>query len=415
MVREVDPFARPQRVELGEDRRASVARMKVLHVSHTATISGAEHSLLALLAAMPPEVELGVACPEGALAAAVRKLGLPVHHIAGTSASFRLHPVRTARAVAQLGAAALAVRRIARRHGATVLHANSVRAGLITRLAGTLFGPPAVVHVRDVLPEGATARAIKRALTSNSAELIAISHYVERKFASPGSDARMTVIDNPVDQRRFEADSCDAGECRRMLGVDGKSPLIGIVGQITPWKGHDTAIRAFGLIRQRHPDAMLLVVGDVKFSAPGTSLDNYGFLRGLHALIRDLGMTDDVVFLGERDDIPQVMRALDVLLVPSTAEPFGRTVAEAMTMGTPVIATTEGGPSELLEHGVSGLLAPPGDHQAWATAIDQLVSDRPAARQMAQAARTVAQVRFEPDRHVRSMLAVLESAATRRR
>lgn len=380
--------------------------MRVLHVSHTAAVSGGEHSLLTLLAAMPDELELGVACPDGPLAAAVGELGLPVHRIPGASGSFRLHPARTARALAQVGAAAVAVRRVAAREGATVLHANSVRAGLVTGLAGTLGAPPVAVHVRDVLPEGAAARAVKRSVTARAAALIAISHYVRREF---GGGAGMPVVDNPVDQRRFDPERFEARHCRRALGVDDERPLLGIVGQITPWKGHDTAIRALSLVRERHAGARLAVVGEIKFSATATRLDNRAFLRCLHELAGELDLSADVLFLGERRDIPRILRALDVLLVPSISEPFGRTVAEAMTMATPVVATTVGGPSELLQDGVSGLLAPPGDPEAWAAAIDRLLGDRPAARRMAQRARVVARARFDADRHARAMLAILDS------
>lgn len=363
---------------------------------------------------MPSEVDLGVACPNGPLATSVRKIGLPVHLIPGTAASFRLHPLRTPRAAAEIGAAAVAVRQIARRHGATVLHANSVRAGLVTRLAGELAGPPAVVHVRDVLPSSVAARSVARALTSRATDLIAISHYVKRTFQSLSADAALTVIDNAVDQQRFDVDAHDALQTRRVLRVGSEAPLLGIVGQITPWKGHETAIRALAGVRSRHPGTTLLVVGTIKFADPGARLDNCRCLNALHTLVRDLDLGGSVVFLGERDDIPRILRALDILLVPSTAEPFGRTVAEAMTTATPVIATSEGGPAELLEHGVSGLLAAPGDHEAWASAIDQLLSDRRTAGRMAQIARDSALIRFATDRHARAVLAVLESAGTRR-
>lgn len=383
--------------------------MKVLHVSYTGAMSGGEHSLLTLLAAMPAEVELGVACPDGALDAAVRRLGLPVHRIPATSVTFRLHPVRTARGLAEMGAAALAVSLIARRQGATVIHANHVRTGLITSLAGAGSCPPAVVHVRDVLPDGPAGSVVKRALTSRSAGLVGISRYVKEKFGAGGE--AMTVIDNPVDLRRFDPGLHDRADGRRALGADLESPLIGIVGQITPWKGHDTAIRALVEVRARHPAARLVVVGEVKFSSPGTSFDNRGYLAGLHRLVCELGLSDAVSFLGERTDIHRVLRALDVLLVPSTVEPFGRTVAEAMTMATPVIATSEGGPADLIDHGVTGLLAAPGDHRAWEAAVDRVLGDRDAARQMAEAARTVALRRFAPERHLHAMLAVFASAS----
>lgn len=379
-------------------------------MSHTAAISGGEHSLLTLLARMPPAVELGVACPEGPLAAAVRALGLPVHVIPGTSASFRLHPVHTLRATAEIAAAAIAVRRIARRRGATVLHANSVRAGLITGLARTGGGPPCVVHVRDVLPPGAAAQVVKRTLASRSVALIAISEYVQRQFAAR-PDAAITVIDNPVDQTRFDPGSCDEAECRQLLAGNDEGPMIGIIGQITPWKGHDTAIKALPLVREVHPGARLVVVGEVKFSEASTRLDNRGYLEELERLVTELHLEQDVRFVGERHDIPQILRALDILLVPSTAEPFGRTVAEAMTMTTPVIATTKGGPSEMIDHGVNGLLAPPGSHPDWASAINRMLSDRHASRTMARAARKMALNRFDADRHARAVTAILASAS----
>jgi glycosyltransferase involved in cell wall biosynthesis len=386
--------------------------MKVLHVSHTTTISGGEHSLLTLLPAIPGQLELGVACPEGDLARAVRALGLPVPEIVGTSGSFRLHPVRTPGAFAEIAAAALAVSRIARRHQATVLYANSVRAGLITTLAARLSGLRSVVHVRDVLPGGAAAGVVKQVLTRYADELIAISAYVARSFAVGGCPRRIPVIDNPVDSQRFDPGAYDAADCRRRLGLDSGTAVVGIVGQITPWKGHDTAVRALARVRLEHPHARLVIVGEVKFANPGTSLDNTEFLKGLQDLAQALGVSGAVAFLGERDDIPSVLKALDVLLVPSTVEPFGRTVAEAMTMGTPVIATSEGGPRELLTDGVSGHLAPPGDAAAWASRINWVLSNRSAARRMTATARRDALLRFGVERHARAVLAVLDSAAS---
>lgn len=125
--------------------------MRVLYVNHTAAISGAEHSLLGLLAAPPEGVRPQVATPEGPLATAVRELGLPSTAIAGTDGSLRLHPLHTPRALGELGLAARQVRRIARRERAELVHANSIRAGIVLGLA-RLAPAATVVHVRDCLP-----------------------------------------------------------------------------------------------------------------------------------------------------------------------------------------------------------------------------------------------------------------------
>jgi glycosyltransferase involved in cell wall biosynthesis len=386
--------------------------MKVLHVSHTSVVSGGEHSLLTLLQALPENVECGVACPPGELADAVLALGIDVYPLPALSASLRLHPVHTARAAIELAGATAATCRIARRTGATVLHANSVRAGLITGAASIFGAPPAAVHVRDVLPPGRVTLAIRRGIVAGSGVAVATSHYVANRFAAGLPRApNIVVVDNPVDLRRFRRSSAATDAARAELGIPPRAPLLGIVGQITHWKGHDTAIAALARVRERHPEARLLIVGSIKFATPSTRFDNRSFLEGLRRQIAERRLDRHVSFLGERADVSRILSALDVLLVPSLEEPFGRTVAEAMAMATPVVATTVGGPRELLEDGVTGLLAPPGDPAAWAASVERMLDRPDETRAMAERAQTVATRRFNPERHAGQMIAVLRSVS----
>ena len=112
-----------------------------------------------------------------------------------------------------------------------------------------------------------------------------------------------------------------------------------------------------------------MIVGEVKFGGAATRLDNDGYLAELHRLIDELGLGDAVEFAGEREDVPELMAEADVLLAPSTEEPFGRTVVEAMAVETPVVATSVGGPSEVIDDGVTGLLVAPENPIAWSQAI----------------------------------------------
>src|SRR5437588_2128693 len=98
--------------------------MRLLFVNHTAQISGSERSLLTLLAGLPRELHVRVACPTGRLTGAVQELGIPVTPMTDTAGSLRLHPAHTPRAVVEMSAAALQVRRAGRRHRADVVHAN---------------------------------------------------------------------------------------------------------------------------------------------------------------------------------------------------------------------------------------------------------------------------------------------------
>jgi glycosyltransferase involved in cell wall biosynthesis len=379
--------------------------MRVLFVNHTGLMSGAEHSLLTLIGGLPREVVAGLACPAGPLAEMARERGIEVHPVRGTAGSLRLHPWHTPVAAAEIASSGVQVARAARRSSSMIIHANSLRAGLIAAAARSIRRGGLVVHVRDCLPDASSTRLIRRLIAREANQVVAISQYVADRFRAglSGRDARLRVIDNPVDLDRFRAD------LRSSEGSGSAGPLLAIVGQISSWKGHDTAIRAMHELRADHPHARLQVIGEVKFAGAATRLDNRGYLADLQRLVRELGLEDAVEFLGERDDVPKIMGRADAILVPSTEEPFGRTVAEAMAVGTPVVATSVGGPAELIDDGVTGLLAPPGEPIAWTSAIRRIVEDPEWAREMGRRASEVARERFAVERHVVAMMEVYES------
>jgi glycosyltransferase involved in cell wall biosynthesis len=377
--------------------------MRVLFVSHTAVESGAELSLLDLVAGLPDTVSARVACPEGAFAATLRARGVPVDVMPPVEASFRFHPVHTARGVAQVVRAAIAVRRAARDHRADLVHANSVRAGLAATLAAGRRSPPVLVHVRDCLPPGRAADWIRRILTRR-ATVVANSRYTAAAFAGSDGQAEVEVLHSPVDLERFDPGRVDRARARARLGANG-APVLAVVGQITPWKGQATAIEALAILRRSVPDASLLVIGSVKFAGAATRFDNAAYLRSLEDMAGELGLGDHVRFLGERSDLPDLLRAVDLVLVPSSEEPFGRVVVEAMAMETPVIATSVGGPGEVIEDGVTGTLVPPGAPAAWAQAATDLLADDKRRSAMGQRARRTA-LGFDRARHVERVLAV---------
>jgi glycosyltransferase involved in cell wall biosynthesis len=380
--------------------------MRVLFVNHTGVVSGAEHSLLTLIGGLPSEVVAGLACPEGPLAEMTRERGVEVHLIRGTAGSLRLHPWHTPVAVAEIALSGAQLARVARRAGASVVHANSLRSGLVAGVGHRLRRHGLVAHVRDCLPDSTASRMIRRLVAREADRVVAISEYTAERFRTGLSDGAVSlqVIDDPIDLARFRTD---------LRGPDASSPpdeaQLVIVGQITSWKGHDTAIRALRDVRDHHPNAHLSIVGEVKFAEAATRLDNRGYLAELHQLVLDLGLEDAVDFVGERNDIPQIMAGANVVLVPSIEEPFGRTVAEAMAVGTPVVATTVGGPAEVIEDGRTGLLVPPGEPAAWSEAIRSILEHPEEAREMGRCAGEVAHRRFAVERHVAAMMEAYES------
>jgi L-malate glycosyltransferase len=391
--------------------------VRVLYLSHTAHVSGGERSLLDLVGALGTRVQPTVATPEGELSAALERRRLAVRTIPGTDGSLRPHPLHTPKTFGELAHAAWSVRRIARRDGVDLVHANSVRAGIAATTAARMGAPPAVVHVRDVLPDGPLTRLTRVTIGSGASAIVANSAHTLERFAPKSTAAILAVAHSPVDLHRLHAAAeMDRDEARRALGIPGEAgPVLGVVAQLTPWKAQDDAVRIVAGLRSAHPGVRLLLAGSPKFVSGSTRYDNRTFVRGLQALVGELGLRDRVLLLGERSDVPEVLRALDMLLVPSWEEPFGRSVVEGLAVGVPVAATSIGGPREVLRDGVEGMLLPPRRPHEWVAALSPLVGDRQRLNEMGRQGRARARA-FDSRAHAERVLTIYQEvlAATDR-
>jgi glycosyltransferase involved in cell wall biosynthesis len=375
----------------------------VLYVNQTAQVSGAERSLLTLLEHLPSGLQAALACPEGDLARAVRGLGLPVEPVPGTDASFRMHPAHTSRALLELWRSSRAVRSLVRARRPDVVHANTTRAGLIA-LRARRGGPPLLVHVRDWVPEGRVPELTLRALGRGADLVLANSRWIAELIGRAAPSARVEVLHNPVDLRRFDPERVEQGPARDALGLPDEGLVLSVVAQLTPWKGQADALRVLAVLLERGLDVRLVLAGSAKFVAAGTRFDNRAFERELHETAGQLGVEGRVVFAGEREDVPGVLRATDVLLLPSWREAFGRIAAEAMAMGVPVVATQVGGPAEIVRDGLDGLLLAPRQPDRWAAAVERLLLDPDLRREMGRNGRLRARQEFSAERHVDALL-----------
>ena len=238
------------------------------------------------------------------------------------------------------------------RLGADLIHANSIRAGLSAVYGTRTDGPPAVVHVRDCLPPGRSgfldAEGDRQAgcrcafqLPLHGSELHACRRPVHGRESST---ARST-------SRRFDPSRIEPSAARARLGLDPSTFVLAVIAQISPWKGQDDAIRILGHLESSEPTGALVLVGSPKFVSGATRYDNRAYADELERLTDSLGLRERVMFLGERDDIPQVLRR-------------GRRTAGAILGGAvrpvdhrgygdevPVVATSVGGPSEIVRPG----------------------------------------------------------------
>jgi glycosyltransferase involved in cell wall biosynthesis len=383
-------------------------------VSHTALVSGAEEALCDLLRALPGDVEPCVASPRGPLEQRIQGLGVPVLEIPATDGSLRLHPVHTPRALAQLGRTAVAIRRLASRVRADVVHANSIRAGLAATLAARLGAPKPVVYVHDCLPPGPVASLTRRWIGRGAGVVLANSRYTASHFEMPSFRASVRVVNYGVDVERFDPGRIDRSGARERLGLQDDEVVLAVVGQLTPWKGQDHAIRVLARAIDERPDLRLLLAGSAKFVSRATRFDNQTYVRGLHELVDALGVAGRVAFLGEQADVPQLLRAVDVALVPSWEEPFGRAVTEALAMEVPVVATSVGGPAEVVRDAEEGLLLGPKDLDGWAQAVSRLASDPALRAAMGRRGRDRVARDFSMRRYVDGVLGAYSRSAAAR-
>jgi L-malate glycosyltransferase len=380
--------------------------MRVMFVNHTSTAGGAEQGLLRLVGGLRSGHAVAVACPrEGALPEMVDTAGVKRFAVPAFEASLRLHPLYTPVGLAHLGAAGVAVHRVTRRFGPDLVHANTPRAGLICAIARRLGGPPVVVHLRDDLPLTRAGRVVRSALVRSASAVVAVSAYTARRFNEGLDRPVATYVYNSIDLERFDPERVAPAPIRDELGIPAHASLLGQVSQITPWKGQDTSIRSLAELRRGGVDAHLLLVGTVTFGGREVRYDNHAYLEALHRLVGELGLAGAVHFLGQRGDVPQLVRALDLSLLPSVNEPFGRSTVESMAMATPPLVSDVGSGPELVEDGVSGRLLPPGRPELWAAAARDLLSDRAALERMGLRAREAAR-RFSDEAQVRDVLEV---------
>jgi glycosyltransferase involved in cell wall biosynthesis len=388
--------------------------MRVLYANHTSEVSGSERSLLTLLETPPAGVSARAAVPAGKLARAIERLCVPVDTIASTSGSLRLHPAHTPLALAQMSLAALQMDRLARTHSIEVVHANSIRAGLELSFARAR-AVARVVHVRDCLPSGTVTSATFRILARSADTMVANSDYTAAIVRRHAPHARLEVVHPAIDIERFDPRRIDRAASRSTLGIPGRRRwLLGVVAQLSPWKGQDTAIEALQIMLEQGLDAHLLLIGSPKFAQRSTRLDNTTYVRDLRRLIGQRGLGDRVTLMGERDDIPELMRALDVLLLPSHEEPFGRALLEALALEVPVVATSVGGPPELVRDGREGRLAPPRDPAAWARTILSILAREDHGADFARAGRERIRQAFTVQHQSTAMRGVYERALLNR-
>ena len=250
---------------------------------------------------------------------------------------------------------------VARRYD--MLYSFSLSTHLETALAGRLSRTPVALDLVDLVRPGIGQRILRSA-----ARLATLTVANSTATASVlGSAGPVRIIHPGIDLDRFHPGTPSAS-LRAELAGDAECQLVGVVGRLDEGKGIHVLVDAMARLGGECSTACLVVVGD-----KGTDTTDYA--DRLRRRANEV-LGERVRFVGRRDDIPEIMRALDVLVVAAVAEPFGLTALEAQASRTPVIGTNAGGLPEFVENEVSGLLVPPLDPELLARAIERVLGDQ---------------------------------------
>lgn len=373
--------------------------MKILFYNHTGQVSGAERLLLMILSRMDRDAfEPLVVCPEqGPLQKMANDLGVRVESVGGLDARFTWRVDHLARYCKSFFGVIRQLRRRVISLKPDLLHANSIRAGLVATAATFGLGTRVVWHLHDMLPRHPLSTSIRIfAALSSRTDMIAVSKAVARNFRGRLSRLmkdRVTVILNAIDLNKFQSDKTTKRRVRTELRFRETDLVIGIVGQLTPHKGQLELLRAFGQALAEVPDMVLLVAGAPLFNRD----DEY--LELLKRTASELDIGNKVRMLGARSDIGAIMQALDLLIVNSTVEAFGLVILEAMSCGTPVLAAALDGIPEIIEHNENGWLFPPRDEGALAQAIVYLSRRHELRTRLADQGQQHVAAHFSSDRY----------------
>ena len=298
--------------------------------------------------------------------------------------------------------------RLIKQHHVELVYCNNMMVKPLGAPAAQLADVPCVLHVRNLHEKRfaialycdtvARLPAVQLVIANSSASAVPYRRAVPHK---------VVVVHNGVDLSEYSADAVPHGTLRAQLGAAPDEPLVVFTGNLIPRKGVDVLLRAFAQVLRDVPRARLALAGRVPIGSP---VDYRARYRELAAT---LGISAQVHFLGFVADVRSLVADADALVLPSLQEPFGRSIIEAMALGTPVIASRVGGIPEVLDDGIDGLLVPPADDLALSHALERLVSDPALRAALAARAEREVRARFDVARSSEQMQQLLLRAAGR--
>jgi len=270
---------------------------------------------------------------------------------------------------------------------------NGIRPNLDGVVAARWAGVPVIAHEKGLVKYTPFDRIWAHAVDTTVCMTDAVRQHL---IAQGVRGTRLAVVHDGLDLDGFRP-TRDRAEMRAALALAPGDLAVGMAVNVQPWKGQDVTLKAVAALAPEFPTLRCVLAGGVVRGAEW-------FHERIVECVAAQGLGERVRLLGSRNDVPDVLNALDVVVHASvTPEPFGRILIEAMSLGRPLVASAAGGVLEIVEDGRSGLLVPPGDAGAMTAALRRLLTDPALRASMGAAGRTRAHEHFSVERFARAM------------
>lgn len=250
---------------------------------------------------------------------------------------------------------------------------------------------PKVILTRHMKSHRRKKDILHRLIYNYVSKVIAISELVKECLleSHPLSEDKIPIIYYGLDLVKYDYTRYDGKGIKKEFNIAPRTKVVGIVGRLNPGKGQDEFLQAAKLIINAEPEVIFLMVGE--------DIGAKGYKDYLVSLSKELGLEEKVIFTGHRDDIPEIMAAMDVFVLTSKAEAFGLVLIEAMALAKPIVGYRSGAIEEIVKDGVSGILVPFGEINTLSEAVISLLIDQDRADKMGRQGRRLVEERFDLD------------------
>ena len=369
--------------------------LRVLQIINDVGMGGGEHYVLRL-AELLKKRQIAVAC--------TCKLGEPFH-INLKRAGICEFPINLSPSINPIKA--LKILRFARSHRIQLIHAHGVSGAFYARIVAFLSEIPlittyhiAITSITDIPKWKKFLYTVAdRLMSSIDKQIVVVSRALKRQLVQIAKfkNSKIQVLYTGIDADAYGL--IDRHTARNRLNLKPTDHVIGYIGRMSHEKGVHTLLEALQILAKKQKKITAIIAGDGPFR------------ETLIKQATDKGLLKICLFLGQRQDIPDILPALDLLTIPSLTEGLPQILLEAMASSVPVIASNVGGIPEVVQNGITGIIVSPENPATLARAMDRMLFDKAMAKQMGEAGRWAVEQHFSAEQMVNGMVGIYKKSA----